>query len=126
MHDRYAVRDPVASRLVLALGEKFNMAAGISELLASAFSAQLDSTVHVATYDKYKEAKEVDGDSCYFQPALDIDRLFNVSHLCGNMGKFGDKATVFSVTPPFDIYVNTLTGKTLTIRGVVENETVGT
>lgn len=97
------------------------MAAGISasDLLASAFSAQLDSTV--VTYDKYKEAKDADGDSCYFHP-LDIDRLFNLSHL---YGKFGDKATVSSVTPPFDIYVSTLTGKTITIKEVVENNTIG-
>ena len=97
------------------------MAAGanFSDLLASAFSAQLDSTV--VSYEKYKKEKEADGRQAYYEP-LDIDRLFIVSHL---YGKFGDKAAVFSGTPPFDIYVKMLIGKTLTIKGVVENETIG-
>ena len=89
-------------------------AVGVSNLLASAFSSTLGSTV--VTYDKCQKGKHHD----YFTP-LDIDQLFNVSHL---YGKFGEKPTVFSDTPPFDIYINTLSGKTLTVSGVVENETV--
>ena len=95
----------------------------VSDLLASAFSAQLDS--NVVTFEKYQQDKDAateESQYVYYQP-LDVDQLFNITHL---YGKFGEKATVFSGdTPPFDIYVTTLTGNILTIRGVVENETIG-
>ena len=51
----------------------------ISDLLASAFSSTLGSTV--VTYDRYKQEK--DEETVNFQ-ALNIDQLFLASHLCGN------------------------------------------
>ena len=48
-------------------------AVGVSELLASAFTSSLGSTV--VTYDQYENEKKKD--DAYFEP-LDIDQLFQV------------------------------------------------
>ena len=90
-------------------------AVGVSDLLASAFTSTLKSTV--VTYDQYQKEKKEKKDQTYFEP-LDIDQLFKVSHL---RGKFGDRDTssVRSLDVPvrsFDIFIKTLTGKTLTVR----------
>ena len=85
---------------------------GIGDLLAAAFTSTLGSTV--VTYDQYQERK-AKPETCF--EALNIDQLFQVSHL---FGKFGDKDTS---GPSFDIYIKTLTGKTLTIN-VCDSDTV--
>ena len=97
-------------------------AVGVSDLLASAFTSTLKSTV--VTYDQYQKEKKEKKDQTYFEP-LDIDQLFKVSHL---RGKFGDRDTSsvpsFDVSVPFfDIFIKTLTGKTLTV-GVSGGDTV--
>ena len=94
-------------------------AVGMSDLLASAFTSSLGSTV--VTYDQYQKEKKKD--EAYFQP-LNIDQLFQVTHL---YGKFGEKDTssvscVCSVSS-FDVYIKTLTRKTLTVE-VAESDTV--
>ena len=88
-------------------------AVGVSDLLASAFTSSLGSTV--VTYDQYQKEKKKD--EAYFEP-LDIDQLFQVSHL---YGKFGEKDT--SSVSSFDVYIKTLTGKTLTVE-VAGDDTV--
>lgn len=55
---------------------------GVSALLATAFSASLDS--HVITYDQYKKEKEKIKDGWYEE--LDIDRLFDLSRITGYLG----------------------------------------
>ena len=55
---------------------------GVSSLLASAFSTSLDS--RVITYDQYKKEKEKIKDGWYKE--LDIDRLFDLSHITGSLG----------------------------------------
>ena len=62
-------------------------AVGVSDLLASAFTSALGLTV--VTYDQYQEEKKEKKDQTYFEP-LNIDQLFQVSHL---HGKFGDRDT---------------------------------
>ena len=52
---------------------------------------------------------------------LDIDQLFQVSHL---YGKFGERDTSSRSVPSFDVYIKTLTRKTLTVE-VAEIDTVG-
>ena len=88
---------------------------GVSDLLASAFTSALESTV--VTYDQYKIEKKKKKDEAFFQP-LNLDLLFQFSHL---YGKFGDSDT--SSVPSFDIYIKTLTGKTLTVEAL-EGDTV--
>ena len=88
---------------------------GVSDLLASAFTSALESTV--VTYDQYKIEKKKKKDEAFFQP-LNLDLLFQFSHL---YGKFGDRDT--SSVPSFDIYIKTLTGKTLTVEAL-EGDTV--
>ena len=59
----------------VGMGKWKIMAAGganVSDLLASAFSAQLDSTV--VSYKKYKKEKDDDGRQLCYE-LLDIDRL---------------------------------------------------
>ena len=68
---------------------------GVSDLLASAFTSALESTV--VTYDQYKIEKKKKKDEAFFQP-LNLDLLFQFSHL---YGKFGDSDT--SSVPSFDI-----------------------
>ena len=82
------------------------------QVLAAAFLASLNSTV--VTYDQYEEQKTKP--RTYFK-ALNIDQLFQVSHL---YGKFGDKDTS---GPSFDIYIKTLTGRTFTVD-VCDSDTV--
>lgn len=88
--------------------------AGVSALLASAFSSTLGSSV--VTYEQYcKRGKDE-----YFR-VLNIDQLFQVSHL---YGKFGDcKATRPPNVLSFDININTLAGTSLTLN-VTQNVTV--
>ena len=86
----------------------------ISDLLASAFSSTLGSIV--VTYDRYKQEK--DEETVNFQ-ALNIDQLFLASHLCG---KFGDITGL--PVKQFDLYVKTMTGKTITIEAE-SNDTIG-
>ena len=57
-------------------------AVGVSDLLASAITSSLGSTV--VTYDQYQKAKKKD--EAYFEP-LDIDQLFQVTHLYGEFGE---------------------------------------
>ena len=92
------------------------VAVGVSDLLASAFTSTLGSSV--VTYEQYKKEEEEKKHEAYFQ-ALDIDQLFVASQLHGKVGERQDAAS--SV---FEVYVKTLTGKTLNIE-VVENYTVG-
>ena len=54
---------------------------GVSSLLASAFSASLDSPV--ITYDQYKREKEKE--QGYYKE-LDINGLFHLSHIAGWFG----------------------------------------
>ena len=88
-------------------------AVGVSDLLASAFTSSLGLTV--LTYDQYQKEKKKD--EAYFEP-LDVDQLFQVSHL---YGKFGEIDT--SSVPSFNVYIKNLTGKTLTV-GVAGDDTV--
>ena len=94
--------------------------AGVSvgDLLASAFSSTLDSTV--VSYDQYVRQKSKRGK--YFQP-LNIDQLFQVSYLRGKVGD-KDTPTTSSSSSSFDINVNTLDGGVLTIA-VTDASTIG-
>ena len=97
-------------------------AVGLSDLLASAFTSALQSTV--VTYDQYQKKKKKK-DEAFFQP-LNIGQLFEFSQL---YGKFGDRDTSSVQSSDvslrsFDIYIKTLTGKTLTV-GVSGGDTVG-
>ena len=92
---------------------------GVSSLLASAFSASLDSPV--ITYDQYKKEEEKEQGGWYRE--LDINRLFDLSHITGSLGEQGEfgtgKADFESKTfvPDTNIlFVNTLTGKTLVLK----------
>ena len=89
-------------------------AVGVSDLLASAFTSSLGSTV--VTYDQYQKKKKKG--EAIFQP-LNIDQLFQFSHLYGKFGE-RDAGSVSS----FDVYIKTLTGKTFTVE-VAEDDTVG-
>ena len=98
-------------------------AVGLSDLLASAFTSALESTV--VTYDQYQKEKKKKKDGTYFEP-LDIDQLFEFSQL---HGKFGDRDTSSVQSSDvsvrsFDIYIKTLTGKTWTVE-VSEGDTAG-
>ena len=100
-------------------------AVGLSDLLASAFTSALQSTV--VTYDQYQKEKKKTKDEAFFQP-LNIDQLFKFSQL---HGKFGDRDTssvqssdVSVRSFDMDIYIKALTGKTLTV-GVSEGDTAG-
>ena len=98
-------------------------AVGLSDLLASAFTSALQSTV--VTYDQYQKKKKKKKDEAFFQP-LNIGQLFEFSQL---YGKFGDRDTSSVQSSDvslrsFDIYIKTLTGKTLTV-GVSGGDTVG-
>ena len=80
---------------------------GVSSLLASAFSSTLGSAV--VTYEQYERAKEKDDrDQCFQE--LTIGQLFKISNISGRVGD----TTLPGAT--MDIYVKTLTGKTLTIE----------
>lgn len=107
---------PTRPTSVGAFGSKM-AAASVSDLLASAFSSTLSSTV--VTYDEYKK----DEAKSYFQP-LDIEQLFNLGRVSGN---FGDKPAD-SVSPGDDfvpVFVKTLTGMEYTIY-ITGDETVET
>jgi hypothetical protein len=96
-------------------------AVGVSDLLASAFSSTLGSTV--VTYDHYQKDK----DENYYQ-ALDIDQLFVASHLCGKFGEPPVRARVRDTTATpgsqFDLYIKTLYGETITLESVTSNDTI--
>ena len=92
-------------------------AVGVSDLLASAFSSTLGSTV--VTYDQYQKEKDKKMD--YFE-ALDIDQLFVANHLCGNFGEI--KGTTGVPVTQFDLYIKTLTGKTITLEAVASDDTI--
>ena len=80
-------------------------AVGVNDLLASAFSSTLGSTV--LTYDQYQEQdEEKKCASC----ALNVDQLFSASHLFGKFGEKDDRSSDYS------IYIKTLTGRTITIE----------
>ena len=101
-------------------------AVGLSDLLASAFTSALQSTV--VTYDQYQKEKKKKKDEALFRP-LNIDQLFEFSQL---HGKFGDRDTSSVQSSDvtvrsfdiMDIYIKTLTGKTSTV-GVSGGDTVG-
>ena len=80
---------------------------GVSSLLASAFSASLDSPV--ITYDQYKKKKEKEQGRCYQE--LDINRIFGLSYIGGCYG----------TVPHMNIYVKTITGKTITLEVAAPN-----
>ena len=85
------------------------VATGLGDLLASAFSSTLGSSV--LTYDQYKQEKETkDSEELGCYQALDIDDIFRVSHL---RGPFGDRAEIPSGAL---LFVKTLTGRTLDIE----------
>ena len=90
----------------------------VSDLLASAFSSTLSSTV--VTYEQYKkeESKPISERDTYFE-ALNIDQLFKLTN---RAGVFGDKPNV-PVGHGVHLYIKTLTGKTLTIE-TAEDELV--
>ena len=94
-------------------------AVGVSDLLASAFSSTLRSTV--ISYDQYQKEK----DAKYYK-ALDIDQLFVASHLCGKFGELFRDPTAAPPVEQFDIYIKTLTGKTITLESVTSNDTIAT
>ena len=54
-------------------------AVGVSDLLASAFSSTLGSTV--VTYDQYQKDKDDEKDEPVYYQALDVDQLFVASNL---------------------------------------------
>ena len=79
------------------------VAVGVSDLLASAFTSTLGSSV--VTYEQYKKEEEEKKHEAYFQ-ALDIDHLFVASQLHGKVGGRQDAAS--SV---FEVYIKPLTGE---------------
>ena len=83
----------------------------MSDLLASAFSATLSSSV--VTYSQY--AREKDKGEGYFE-ALGIEKLFNISHLVGAVGNVRPKLPSSVSTSSFPIYVRNLMGKVITIQ----------
>ncbi len=86
----------------------------VSDLLASAFSSTLSSTV--VTYDQYKQEESERKSDLYFEP-LDIGQLFKLGYVSG---KFGENP---AAGDGFNIYIKTLTGITYTIV-VTEDELV--
>ena len=87
-------------------------AVGVSDLLASAFSSTL--SISVVTYSHYEREKGKE-EGRYFE-ALDIEKLFNISHLVGAVGDVRPKLPNSVNTSSFSIYVRTLTGKAITIQ----------
>ena len=95
-------------------------AVGVSDLLASAFSSTLGSTV--VTYDQYQKDKDEN-----FYQALDVDQLFVASHLCAEVGEMRDTTSLscesedpsnrvprlVPQTSQSELYIKTLTGKTI-------------
>ena len=74
---------------------------GVSSLLAFAFSASLDSPV--ITYDQYKKLElEKEKEEEYYEE-LDINRLFNLSHITGC---FGTEKAEEKAVPHMDIYMS--------------------
>ena len=84
---------------------------GVSSLLASAFSATLDSTV--ITYDQYKKEKE----KGEYYEELDINRLFGLSQVVGSYGNENCEKH----EPPMSIFVKSVTGKTITLEVSTED-----
>jgi hypothetical protein len=82
----------------------------VSDLLASAFSSSLSSSV--VTYDQYKS----NPDDAYYQ-ALDINQLFSISHLTGKIGERPTRAqgTAANVDS-MELFIKTLTGKTISVN----------
>ena len=60
-------------------------AVGVSDLLASAFSSTLGSTV--VTYDQYQKDKDDEKDKPVYYQSLDVDQLFVASNLCAEVGE---------------------------------------
>ena len=89
---------------------------GVGNLLASAFSSTLGSTV--VSYEQYEHEK--DKKDRYFTE-LTIGQLFKISNISG---QFGDKPQPQPATETsMAIYVKTLTGKTLIVE-TANQETV--
>ena len=86
-------------------------AVGVSDLLASAFSSTLSSSV--VTYSHYES--EMGKGEGYFE-ALGILKLFNFSHLVGVVGDVRPKLPNSVNTSSFPIYVRNLLGKVITIQ----------
>jgi hypothetical protein len=89
-------------------------AVGVSDLLASAFSSTLGSTV--VTYDQYQKDKDKKKDARdypRFYQALDVDQLFVASHLYGKFGEIRDTSSL--PVSHSELYIKTLTGKTITL-----------
>ena len=89
---------------------------GVSNLLASAFSSTLGSTV--VTYEQYEHEKEKKGR--YFTE-LTIEQLFKISNISGQFGDTPHRQPATETS--MQIYVKTLTGKTLTVE-TANQETV--
>ena len=58
---------------------------GCCDLLASAFSSTLGSTV--VTYDQYQKDKDDEKDEPVYYQALNVDQLFVASNLCAEVGE---------------------------------------
>ena len=95
---------------------------GISDLLASAFSSTLNSTV--VTYEQYKkeESKPASQRNAYFE-VLNVDQIFRLTNRAGH---FGDeyKADASRSEYEIEIYIKTPSGMMRTIY-VATNELVG-
>ena len=83
----------------------------MSNLLASAFSATLSSSV--VAYSQHEREKGK-GEGSF--KALGIETLFNISHLVGPVGDVRPKLPSSVSTSSFPIYVKSLTGKVITIQ----------
>ena len=97
---------------------------GVSSLLASAFSASLDSPV--ITYNQYKKEEKREQGGWYRE--LDINRLFDLSHISGSLGEqvefgvdFGTQTNVPHTDSRNIVFVKTLTGRTLVLNVSPEN-----
>ena len=94
---------------------------GVSQLLASAFSSSLNSTV--VTYEQYEKEKDKK-DACW--EALDINQLFNLSHIVGYIGDRADDTLAGHSARKCgqdvcgsgmnELFVRTLMGRTTTVQ----------
>ena len=76
-------------------------AVGISDLLASAFSSTLESTV--VTYDQYQRDKDDEKDEPVYYQALNVDQLFKVSNLCAEVGERQIDTTSLPASVPREV-----------------------
>ena len=93
--------------------EPGGMAAGFgaSQLLASAFSSNLNCTV-ITRQEYERDQNKKDG---YFA-ALDINQLFNISQVTGAVGDFRPDLPSSTDSSPFHVNVKTTEGRTLVLE----------